>query len=142
MLIARAHHEQDPELTYLGTTQCGCLRRHLQDHLPLAQDIELIVVSPMKRTIQTALFALSWLVQRGVPVVARSEWQENSDKPCDTGSRIQDLAEEFPDVDFSEVDPVHPSKIGRYAFSRNCIVQRGIDARRWLKQRSERVVSH
>ena len=96
----------------------GNLRTHLRDNLPLAENIDLIVVSPMRRTIQTALYALSWLVQRGVPVVARAEWQENSDKPCDTGSDPAALVKEFPGVDFSMVDPLYPSKSDLYAFDR------------------------
>lgn len=140
MSQAHAQQQRDPGLTHLGTTQCGSLRRHLQDNLPLVQHVELIVVSPMRRTIQTALFAFSWLVQSGVPVLARGEWQENSDKPCDTGSRAEDLINEFPDVDFSQLDPLYPSKTGSYAFNRESITRRGIDARRWLCRRSERVV--
>lgn len=41
----------------------------------LSNASELIVSSPLRRTLQTAMYGLSWLVQRGVPVVARAEWQ-------------------------------------------------------------------
>lgn len=126
-------------MTYLGITQCGNLRQHLQA-LPLARQVELVVVSPMRRTIQTALFALSWLIQDGTPILARTEWQENSDKPCDTGSTVEELAQEFPNVDFSQLDAIYPSKTGLYAFNRESIVRRGVAARRWLRQRPEKVV--
>jgi hypothetical protein len=34
-----------------------------------------IVVSPMKRTLQTALASLDWLIERGVPITADASWQ-------------------------------------------------------------------
>ena len=106
----------------------------------MAQQIQLIVTSPMRRTLQTTLYALSWLVHAGVPVVARAEWQENSNKPCDTGSNRDALANEFPNVDFSQLDQHWPVKEGLYAFDRQSIIQRGKEARRWLRRRSETVV--
>jgi broad specificity phosphatase PhoE len=65
----------DPLLSDLGLKQSEELHQTLQNDLPLAQEIELIVVSPMRRTLQTAQFALKWLIDRGVPVLARAEWQ-------------------------------------------------------------------
>jgi broad specificity phosphatase PhoE len=41
--------------------QCDELAKHLENELPLAQKIELIVVSPMRRTLQTAQQGLGWL---------------------------------------------------------------------------------
>ena len=74
-------------------------------------------------------------------MVARAEWQENSDKPCDTGSPSAQLAEEYPDVDFSQLDPAYPTKAGRYTYNRKSIMTRGIAARRWLRQRREKVIA-
>ena len=34
-----------------------------------------IVVSPMKRTLQTAMASLDWLVERGIPITADANWQ-------------------------------------------------------------------
>ena len=70
---------------------------------------------------------------------------ENSDKPCDTGTQVSTLSDEFPEFDFSTVFPEYPSKTGRWAFSQSAITQRGVDCRRWLKARPENtiaVVSH
>ena len=99
----------------------------------------------MRRTLQTAQQSLGWLIQKGVPVVVRAEWQENSAKPCDTGSSIAEMQREWPQFDWSGVDPAYPSKTGLYEFSRRGLTQRGIEARRWLKARPESkiaVVSH
>jgi broad specificity phosphatase PhoE len=113
----------------------------LKTKLPLAQKIDLIVVSPMRRTLQTAQQGLGWLMERGVPVVLGPEWQENSDKPCDTGTDIPTMAKEWPQFDWSVVDPQYPSKTGLYEFSRRGLRERGIAARKWLRNRQEKVIA-
>ena len=70
----------------------------------------------------------------------RGEWQENSDKPCDTGTSTKTLAKEYPNFNFSTVFPEWPSKNGKWAFSESAITQRGIECRRWLKTRPEKVI--
>jgi broad specificity phosphatase PhoE len=103
----------------------------------------------MRRTIQTAILSLDWLMDRGVPIQANALWQENSDKPCDTGSPVAELREEFPMVDFSTLDPVYPDKTSPkgalYAYNRHAIVNRAQKALAELKGRKEKaivVVSH
>lgn len=64
----------DPPLSVLGFKQCEELGAQLQD-FDLAQRIELIIVSPMRRTLQTAEASLRWLIDRGIPVQLRGEWQ-------------------------------------------------------------------
>lgn len=103
----------------------------------------------MRRTIQTAILSLDFLMDAGVPVQASALWQENSDKPCDTGSSIAALEEEFSMIDFSTVDPVYPDKTSPegqvYAYNRQAIVGRAQTALAELKDRPEKaivVVSH
>lgn len=64
----------DPPLSELGHEQCRKLQQALKQ-LPLANEVELIVVSPFRRTLQTALEGLEWLVERGVEVRPDAEWQ-------------------------------------------------------------------
>lgn len=131
----------DPPLTPFGLgPQCSDLRNFLQNNLALANRIDLIVVSPMVRTIQTAQESLGWLMEKGVPVILRPEWQENSDKPCDTGTAISTMEKEWPQFDWSSVDPLYPSKTGLYEFSQEGLTKRGIEARKWLRSRTEKVV--
>jgi hypothetical protein len=66
---------------------------------------------------------------------------ETSDKPCDTGSPIATMAAEFPQFDFSKVDPVYPTKDGPYAFTRRAVLQRGQTVLRSLYRRPERVIA-
>lgn len=98
----------------------------------------------MYRTMQTAHTGLDWLIARGVPTIAMAEFQENSDKPCDTGrpldhsSAIKSL---FPEVDWSHLDAEWPSKEGLYEWSVNGIENRGLTARKWLRNRPEKVIA-
>lgn len=103
----------------------------------------------MRRTCETTVLSLGWLMERGVPVQAHASWQENSAKPCDTGSPIPVVAAEFPQIDFSLVDPVYPEKVSpaadKYHYRRDKLVARAQSALGELYGRPERaivVVSH
>ncbi|KAI9814107.1 MAG: hypothetical protein M1832_005995 [Thelocarpon impressellum] len=134
----------DPPLTPQGFEQCETLRAALQD-LPIAQKIDLVVASPMRRTIQTALRSLGWKMEgEGVPVVLMAEWQENSDKPCDVGSPPASLAPAFPSLPaeaFETIHPLFPSKTGSFAYTEPAILARGTACRAWLRARPEAVVA-
>lgn len=121
-------------------TQCQELAANFKT-LPLAQEIELIVTSPLRRTLQTATQGLGWLIDRGVPVQLRAEWQENSAKPCDTGTAPSKMKDEWAMYDWSSVDPVFPSKTGLYEFTEEALINRGVAARRWLRNRPEKVIA-
>ncbi|KAK7747624.1 hypothetical protein SLS62_009035 [Diatrype stigma] len=140
----------DPDLSELGQNQCLELRKSLMEN-PLAQQAGLIVVSPMRRTVQTALRSLDWLIEKGVKIEADANWQanpqnpENSDKPCDTGTPAAQLAQEFPAVDFATaLDPVYPDKrsaaAAAYHFQRSAILARAQTALRRLRARPEKVI--
>lgn len=132
----------DPALTELGQQQCRKLEQHLRQHLPLADKVERIITSPMLRTLETTTLGLDWLIKRGVPVEAAALWQENSDKPCDTGSPLsEDMKPQFPNFDFSKVDPLWPSKTGPYAFTRSATIARGQSCLRDLHSRKEKVIA-
>ncbi|KXH31726.1 phosphoglycerate mutase [Colletotrichum nymphaeae SA-01] len=138
----------DPDLSSLGLSQCQELKENLSQRFADETDA-IIIVSPMRRTIQTALLSLDWLTKKGVPIQADARWQENSAKPCDTGSTIADLKVEFPGVDFSTVDPIYPNKTppagAQYAFNREAILGRGQSGLQSIFERKEKlvfVVSH
>ncbi|KAI1389303.1 phosphoglycerate mutase-like protein [Hypoxylon trugodes] len=133
----------DPDLTEEGYEQCADLRKNLIEN-PLAQQAELIVVSPLRRTVQTALRSLDWLIEKGVKVEADASWQENSASLCDTGSPVEKLVEEFPAVDFSGVDPIFPDKTSpaasQYHFTKTAILARAQTALKRLYERPEKII--
>ncbi|KAF2280954.1 phosphoglycerate mutase-like protein [Westerdykella ornata] len=144
--IASDYTLHDPPLSKLGEQQCTELAESLKKE-KIAQDVELIVVSPMRRTLQTMKLALGWLIdEKKVPVLPDAGWQENADKPCDTGSPLSVLATEFPDLDFSPVDPLFPEKTTNlasnpYAFTRKAILARGQTCLEKLYSRPEKVIA-
>lgn len=138
---------EDPNLTELGRGQCAFLAENVQanDALTSAQ---LLVVSPMKRTIQTALGSFPHLTEK-FPWVACEHCREQSGAhPCDRRRPISELKELFPKIDFSEiesdVDPLYP----KYGDVREPIAdlnQRNKEFLMWIASRPEReiiVVTH
>lgn len=81
------------------------------------------------------------MIKKGIPVQLRAEFQENSYAACDTGSSVSIMKEEWPQFDWSTVDPIFPAKTGLYTYSVEGVAQRGLEVRTWLKNRPEKVVA-
>jgi hypothetical protein len=65
----------DPPLSELGERQCAELQENLKK-AKIADEIELIVVSSMRRTLQTASLGLTWLIEeKKIPVLPDAGWQ-------------------------------------------------------------------
>jgi broad specificity phosphatase PhoE len=136
---------QDPKLSELGEEQSRELHESLKAS-KIGNEVELIVVSAMRRTLQTATIGLDWLIKKGIKVMPDANWQENADKPCDTGSPIGVMEKEFPDYDFSTVDPTYPDKTTNlsqnpYAFTQKAILARGQTCLKALYERPEQVIA-
>ncbi|RGP71762.1 histidine phosphatase clade-1 [Fusarium sporotrichioides] len=141
--LSYANHDfPDPELTQLGEEQA----RALTTRFPELSNVELIVSSPLRRTIQTALLAFPSKLEAGMQVLAFPEVQEASELICDTGSHLPDIKARFDGlpVDFSLVEPDWYVK-GRWASTAASLLERAKQARSWLSERPEAeivVISH
>ena len=51
------------------------------------------------------------------------------------------MEKQWPQFDWSTVDPQYPAKTGLYEFSRRGLQERGIAARKWLRNRPEKVIA-
>jgi broad specificity phosphatase PhoE len=136
---------RDPKLSELGEQQSRELHKSLKES-KIGNEVEVIVVSAMRRTLQTATIGLDWLIKKGVKVMPDASWQENADKPCDTGSPISVMKKEFPQYDFSSVDPSYPDKTtdlstNPYAFTQKAILARGQTCLKALYARPEKVIA-
>ncbi|KAM7216151.1 Histidine phosphatase superfamily [Rhypophila decipiens] len=93
------HALPDPDLTPKGEEQCATLCKNF----PFHDKITHLVASPMRRTLYTCLLSFKPSVYdaesnpAGKKVLAISELQEVSNLPCDIGSDLQKLKEEFGD---------------------------------------------
>ncbi|KAI3395401.1 hypothetical protein diail_1392 [Diaporthe ilicicola] len=149
-MLPRDYSIFDPELSERGRNQCQELSQNFREKLPKDLDVGLILCSPMRRTCETTMLALGdWAAEKGIPIHAHAGWQENSAKPCDTGSPIASVAAEFPKIDFSHVDPVWPDKTSpageKYAYVKEHLLARAQSSLEDLYNRPEKaivVVSH
>jgi len=102
----------DTCLTPLGETQCHQLLKEFPPEPP----VDLLVSSPLKRTIQTTLLGFKKQVESGVKVELLAELQEATDLPCDTGSSRDVLEKEelFKRLDFSGLPDDWTSKVSYF----------------------------
>lgn len=120
----------------------------MQQNFPHHSGVELIVSSPIRRTIYTSLLSFQEEIRnKGFRVLAVPELQETSDSPCDTGSSPEDLAKEFASepVDFHLVHHGWNVKTGKWSPDPTAITERAKVARQWLRNRPEKeivVVTH
>ncbi|KAI1390150.1 phosphoglycerate mutase-like protein [Hypoxylon trugodes] len=136
---------RDPALTDAGRAECKVLADRLQPKFHFTKDECCIVVSPLTRTLETVQYGLKWLRDQGVPAQVRAEWQETTDNPCDVGGEPGQVKQQWPDFDFSDLDPVYPEKTGLYENSEAAFKKRAYFAKEWLYKRPEKcivVVSH
>lgn len=146
LTITQDYSIKDPPLSELGRAQCAELSKALPERLPddLKSNIGLIICSAMYRTCETAVLSLGWLIEKGIPIQAHAGWQENSSKLCDTGSPIPVVAQQFPQIDFSHVDPVFPDKISpaatKYKYIKKNLLERAQSDLEELYHRPERVI--
>jgi len=89
----------DAPLTPLGEEQC-----HVLDGITRDLDCELIVTSPLTRTVHTAMLGFKSLLAKGVPLVAEENCRETVNYLCDSRRATSDLAADFPHCDFSRIE--------------------------------------
>lgn len=101
--------------------------------------VDLLLASPMRRAIQTALIGFSPCLDRGLQVVAIPEAQEGTAELSDTGSDVDMLYEWFDGkVDLQYVKPGWNRKEGTNAAEVSAIFQRTKRLRQWIKARPEK----
>ncbi|CAG8979433.1 hypothetical protein HYALB_00011946 [Hymenoscyphus albidus] len=122
---AQNYTVKDPPLTRKGLEiECHDLSQHLEKHVPLIQQVELIVTSPLKRTLQTTEAALDFLIKRGIPQSFKKQQKTPS----------------IPGVLPQSSNKHGPITTGRKLIQET-LLQRGAAARKWLANRSEKVIA-
>lgn len=137
---------EDALLTEEGVEQCFLLAEESEF---LADAVELVVVSPMNRTIQTAIYGFPNLLGR-VPWIARPEVRETMGQhPCDRMAPVSQKIANYPDIDFKALDG--SDRDDAYYSYNDCrepledIEMRGRSFIEWLSSRPEKeivVVTH
>jgi len=126
---------RDAELTTSGALQSVALGKKF----PHMEEIGIILISPLRRSIQTALLAFSGIIHErfylpgeggipgGVDLVVDPKLQEIGDETWNTGSTTDDLIVEFPKLDLSLLTSPWPAKSGQFDPAR--VKQRATDVR-------------
>lgn len=132
----------DPGLTPMGREAARRFRKLYKYHIKPT----LIVSSPLRRCLQTTTIAFGPMIRSGeVRAIAHPGLQECSTKPCDTGTPLKVLREEFPAIQFP--DELFPRsawprnrsfqvrKIGTvYDDVPGLLLQRAVNFRKWLRE--------
>jgi broad specificity phosphatase PhoE len=93
----RGYPHRDPPLTKAGV--------HTTTRISLAVQPDLILISPMTRTIQTALNMFPFLAKKGpfeIPVQIWPDLREANNAICNKGLSRAEMQSKFPQFDFSE----------------------------------------
>ncbi|KAK5692171.1 hypothetical protein LTR97_011345 [Elasticomyces elasticus] len=150
---AEGHHNvayhgeciHDPFLTETGVKQCKQLCTSFLHH----DKIELLMASPMKRTIQTCKLSFQPAIDRGLKILLMPLAQESSDEQMDTGGKIEHLEEPFGGIiDSHRATDVHPywyRNVGRFASDPQTQMERARQLRCFILTREEKhvvLVSH
>lgn len=131
--ILPANH--DIELNEKGIAQC----QNLCKNFPYHDKIDLIVASPLRRAIQTALIGYEPEIKKGMKVLLMPDLQEVSDMPMDIGSSQEDLEKQFGDkLDYSRLYDGWQVKADKHATDTDSLLERGGRMRQYLKDRKEK----
>ncbi|KAI1380375.1 phosphoglycerate mutase-like protein [Hypoxylon crocopeplum] len=131
-LCAENQQQPDPDLTALGQTQCNELCKRFDSHGKITH----LVASPLRRTLYTCLHSFAPVVKSGKKVIALPDAQEISTLPCDHGSDLSKLKQEFGDlVDLNLVQEGwnDKSRGSRYYPTPANLEARSRAARLWLR---------
>lgn len=138
--VADDYSLPDAPLTDLGKIQASKLPEFVPQ---LQQQIDLVISSPLKRTLQTTLRGWGPAVQKlGGPrkVICLPQLQECNAYPCDTGS-AREVLERDPEVngfDFSLLTPDWTSKQGQFAADEATLNARAQWVRQFVRSRPEK----
>lgn len=155
---AQGHHNvknqwrlYDAVLTTLGKQECASLSNSFPHH----DKIDLMVVSPLRRTIQTAVLSFGPVLAREeVPFVLHPKAQEVSERNCNVGfneKRLkhevqalfdgQDVGFDFEArMDYGLVEDGWNSKKGYWGPDKAAVERRAADLRAWLFARPEKTI--
>jgi len=147
----------DPVLTDLGRQQASMVAQDqlVKSLLSIPENapgcLELVVSSPLRRTVQTALGAVKpWIESvAGRRVLLNADLQETGDVRCDTGSPLEELKEYFKDdgglLNFDELWAGWHLKQGEFVDTGPALRNRLQRFTAWLLARPEKhilVVAH
>lgn len=135
---------EDPKITQKGIEECKQLREKIFSD-GLDKRVDLIVVSPLTRTLQTCHELFYDLIYH-IPIISLDEIREQIDKPCHKRINISEKKKIYPYVKFqidSNNDLMYKKVSGNESFEQ--VLSRCEWFVEWLRHRKEKnivVVTH
>ena len=133
---------EDAHLSELGRNQCQQLHE-LSMRDGIVDNAELLIVSPMRRTLQTAHLSFPHLVGKIPWIALESVREQTGQHPCDRRRPITEHQLDHNHVDFESIDSEADPFYYLYPDCREpqeIVAQRGKDFFQWLANRPERVI--
>lgn len=134
----------DATLTEFGLEQCS---KCCEENFDIVKTSELMVVSPMRRTLQTAFHAFPHCFEnKNIPILALEHIREQSGlHPCDKRLSTTELKQFYASksVDFSlipDIDPLYPKFGDEEREPKSHVVERCVKFIDWLKSRQEKEI--
>ncbi len=134
----------DPSLTPKGISECESLKKYIKSN-DIFNDIDLVVVSPLTRTLETCFNVFDELIYK-VNFISLDEIREQIDKPCHKRNKISNIKNKYKFIDFSNVinDDIMYLKYKGLEPKSN-VISRCKWFVKWLKNRKEKnivVITH
>lgn len=92
----------DPSLTSNGYLQCETLKKYIHSS-KIIDNIDLIVVSPLNRTLQTYANIISPHTYTNIPTISLDEIREHINQPCHKRTTIREKKNLYKFVNFDKI---------------------------------------
>ena len=113
---------QDAQLSSLGVEQCTSLSRKIDKKFPLLdEEVNLLVVSPLLRTLQTASFVFPHLIKKVDWIALDCIREQTGLHPCDQRKDISFRSKSYPSIDFSQIVEDSDQLYNKYTITRGTV---------------------
>ena len=92
----------DPGLTPNGITQCENLKTYIANN-KIMDKIDLIVVSPLDRTLETCANIIDVRTQTNIKIISLDEIREQINQPCHKRKYIEEKKRKYKFVNFNKI---------------------------------------
>jgi broad specificity phosphatase PhoE len=92
----------DPGLTSNGITQCKTLKTYI-DSNKIIDDIDLIVVSPLNRTLETCANIIESKRNLDIEIISLDEIREHINQPCHKRKSMKEKKKKYKFVNFKKI---------------------------------------
>lgn len=138
----------DPGLTLLGYSQCEMLKNYIKSN-KIINNIDLIVVSPLNRTLETCKKILDkdFLIQNKIKIISLDEIRERINQPCHKREEIKKKKLKYDIFNFNEIKSNNDLMYTKFNGneSEENVISRCEWFINWLKNRKEKnimVITH